>query len=895
MILFFAVSFSISAQGNEEQPAWSNTNLDFETRALDLLKRMTLEEKISQMGHESDAIPRFGMNEYNWWNECLHGVAGAGVATVFPQAIGMGASFDPDLMFLVADAISTEARAKHHEFVRNNDYGRLKGLTFWSPNINIYRDPRWGRGQETYGEDPYLTAEMGMPFVQGLQGGDEKYFKVVSTPKHYAVHSGPESERHSINVVPSARDLWETYLPAFHDLIVKSGAYSIMGAYNRVDGESATASWMLTNDILRNKWGFDGYVVSDCGGVRDIYSNHKIVNSIQEAAAVSVRKGCDLNCGSVYKQHLLEAVQQGFVDEGEVDLAVYRLMLARMKLGMFDPPEMVEYTQIPYSMNDSEAHNELALRMAQKSMTLLKNDGVLPLNLKKLKHIAVVGPNATSDDVLLGNYNGLPSNPVTVLDGIKNAVGDQAKVTYAKACPLVTENTVGGIYQVVGAEFLSTTDEQNNSVAGLKGQYFRGSEFEGDPLFVRVDNEINHNWGNEGPTDTEVARGIIDGSQRVPDNYFSVIWTGTLTAPESGLYKIGLSSNDYGKLFINDKLLVEGGAEWNPEPNIVDIELEKGEQYDVRIEYQEKKNEAAIYFIWETPGGRERTRYGASYSVDGSVLKQVKESDVAIFVGGLDAHWEGEELSHRVGIEGFYKGDRTTINLPEIQLQTLRELMETGTPVVMVLMAGGAVAFDGLEDELPAILEAWYPGQRGGDAVADVLFGNYNPAGRLPVTFYKSTDDLGDFSDYHMNGGNGKTYRYFKGEPLYPFGHGLSYSSFEYSDLNIDKTSFSEAEGITISFNVKNTGKYDGEEVVQVYVKDVQSDKVMPVKQLRKFKRILIKKGEENRVSFTLNPQEDFRYYDAFRQQYMVEPGSFEIQVGASSEDIRLKKTITVE
>jgi len=886
---------SMVAQEIKDSPMYLNTNLDFKVRAEDLVHRMSLEEKISQLGNESDAIPRFGINKYNWWNECLHGVAGAGVATVFPQAIGMAASFDPDLMYKVASAISTEARAKHHEFVRHNDFGRLKGLTFWSPNINIFRDPRWGRGQETYGEDPYLTGQMGMPFVKGLQGDDKKYFKVISTAKHYAVHSGPEAERHTFNVVLNTRDLWETYLPAFYDLMVKAKAYSIMGAYNRVDGESASASWLLLQDILRNKWGFEGYVVSDCGAISDIYRNHKIVNSAQEAAAIGIRKGCDLDCGNEYRRNLLKAVQDGLIDEKEIDLSVYRLMLARMKLGMFDPPEMVEYAQIPYAMNNCEEHNKIALSMSQKSMTLLKNNGVLPLKINKIKNIAVVGPNATSEDALIGNYNGLPSNPVNVLQGIKNAVGDNVKITYAQACPLVTENSIGGIYQVVGSEYLSTIDDQNNKVSGLKAEYYKGIELKGAPILVRIEKEVNHGWRNEGPTDTEVARGIISEDNKVPADSFSVRWTGKLTAPESGLFKLGLVVDSGGKLFLDDSLLVEDWNEWNAKPVMKEIMLEKNKKYNLKIEFVEKKGEAVAYFIWETPSGRERKRTGSSFEVANSVIEQVKKADIAIFVGGLDAKWEGEELSSRVGIDGFFKGDRTKIELPAIQIETIKTLQKTGTPIIMVLLSGSAIAFDGLENELPAILAAWYPGQRGGDAVADVLFGKYNPAGRLPVTFYKSTSDLGDFRDYNLKAKNGLTYRYFKGEPLYPFGHGLSYTSFQYSHMKIDKAIIKNKDDINISVKVKNVGDYDGDEVVQVYVKDLESDKVMPVKQLRKFKRISFKKGEEKTINFTLNAEEDLRYYDAFYKKYMVEPGDFEIQIGASSKDIRLKQTITVQ
>ena len=711
-------------------PKYSNTSLDFETRASDLVLLMTLEEKISQLGDGAPAIPRLNIQEYHWWNECLHGVARAGTATVFPQAIGMAASFDTNTMREVADIISDEARAKHHEAQRNKNYNIYNGLTFWSPNINIFRDPRWGRGHETYGEDPYLTGQMGMEFVKGLQGNDPKYFKVVATAKHFAVHNGPEPNRHSFNVLPSKRDLWETYLPAFKDLIVDAKVYSVMGAYNRVDGESASASWMLLSDILRKQWGFNGYVVSDCGAINDIFDSHKIVNTQEEAAALGIRRGCDLNCGSVYQRALKKAISQGLIGVKEIDLSVYRLMLARMKLGMFDPSELVPYAQIPFEVNNSKAHDDLALKMAQKSMTLLKNDGILPLNKKIINKIAVIGPNADNINALRGNYYGSASNPVTVINGIKEKAGKEIEVVYHKGVSLVTS--------------------QNK-----------------DSLVLSKE-----------------------------------------------------------------------------------------------------------------------------------VLKDIETADIAIFVGGLDATWEGEEsnkMRSRNGVDGFLGGDRTKIELPEVQLNALKAINKTGTPVVFVLLAGSAISFNGLEQELEGILAAWYPGQRGGDAVADVLFGNYNPAGRLPVTFYSSTKELAHFEDYNMRAGKGFTYRYYKGEALYPFGHGISYTKFKYTDLIIDRTTFSKSDEILVSVNVKNSGELEGEEVVQLYIKDVKSTTWMPLKQLREFKRISLKKGEEKTVEFKLKIIEDLRHYDATKQSYVVELGKFEIQIGSSSKDIRLKKIISIE
>tara|TARA_B110000093_G_scaffold67823_1_gene73705 strand:+ start:2883 stop:5099 length:2217 start_codon:yes stop_codon:yes gene_type:complete len=711
-------------------PIYSNISLDFESRAADLVSKMTLEEKISQLGDGAPAIPRLNIQEYHWWNECLHGVARAGTATVFPQAIGMAASFDTDAMIEVAEIISSEARAKHHEAQRNKNYNIYNGLTFWSPNINIFRDPRWGRGHETYGEDPYLTGQMGMQFVKGLQGSDPKYFKVVATAKHFAVHNGPEPNRHSFNVLPSKRDLWETYLPAFKDLIMDAKVYSVMGAYNRVDGESASASWMLLNDILRKQWGFEGYVVSDCGAINDIYSSHKIVNTEEEAAALGIRRGCDLNCGDVYQRALKKAVSQGLIGVKEIDLSVYRLMLARMKLGMFDPIELVDYAKIPFETNNSKAHNEKALKMAQKSMTLLKNNGILPLNKSSIKKIVVIGPNANNLSALRGNYYGSASNPITIINGIKAQAGSDIDIVFHKGVPLVTSQ----------------------------------------------------------------------------DN----------------------------------------------EPQVLSKEI----------------------------------------------LKDIETADIAVFVGGLDASWEGEEsneMREKNGVDGFYAGDRTKIELPEIQLNALKSIKKTGTPLIFILLAGSAISLNGLEQELDAFLAAWYPGQRGGDAVADVLFGKYNPAGRLPVTFYSSTNELADFEDYNMRAGKGFTYRYYKGEALYPFGHGISYTTFKYSDMIIDKTMIVDTDDILVSVKVKNSGDIDGEEVVQLYVKDVESTTWMPIKQLREFRRISLKKGEEKTVEFKLSPIKDMRYYDALKQNYAVEPGEFEIQIGSSSRDIRLKKIIEVK
>ncbi|MCF8357218.1 MAG: glycoside hydrolase family 3 C-terminal domain-containing protein [Prolixibacteraceae bacterium] len=894
LLISCLLPFLFYGQDKNDDKTYLDTSLNFETRAEKLVDLMTLEEKISQLGNNSAGIPRLGIKPYEWWNECLHGVARAGIATVFPQAIGMAATFDLDMMSEVANVISDEARAKHHEAFRNNDFSRYKGLTFWSPNINIFRDPRWGRGHETYGEDPYLTGQMGIRFVKGLQGDHPKYLKLVATAKHYAVHNGPEPERHSFNAVPNARDLWETYLPAFYDLMVEGKAYSLMGAYNRVDGESASASWMLLEDILRDKWGFEGYVVSDCGSIRDIYAFHKIVNSPEEAAAIGVRRGCDLNCGAVYQQHLFEAVQQGLIDEGEIDLAVYRLMLARMKLGMFDPPEMVPFAQIPYEVNDCEKHDALALEMAQKTMTLLKNDGTLPLKKNKIRKIAVIGPNANSVVALRANYHGEASNPVTILDGIKNTVAKRTKVYYNEGCPIVEHEKDQNRHDVIESKYLSTTDENGKTVNGLKGEYFNGINFEGPPVVTKVDDQIRMFWMEGSPTSTQVAQGMLTDEQQVNSDYFSIRWTGKLKAPETGTWEIGFVSDDGVRLYLDGELIAEDWTVHDMMPTISKVDFEAGREYDIKLEYYEEMGDAGIWLVWKKVEEQKKVEKGP-FEPSEEMLKEVAKADVAVFVGGLDANWEGEEMRGLKGIEGFNGGDRTKIELPESQLKTIRDMQATGTPVVFVLMAGSAISFDGLEENLPAILMAWYPGQRGGDAVADVLFGEYNPAGRLPVTFYTSTDELADFTDYNMQAGKGFTYRYYKGEPLYPFGHGLSFTNFEYSAIKVDKTTICNDDEFTITVNVKNVGDMDGEEVVQLYVKDVNSEMVMPNKQLKGFERVALKKGEEKTISFTLKAADDLKYYSARYKRYLVEPGDFEIQVGASSGDIRLKTIVSVE
>jgi beta-glucosidase len=690
-----------------DAPAYLDSSLPFEQRAHDLVSRMTLEEKVSQMLHEAAAIARLGVPQYNWWNECLHGVGRAGLATVFPQAIGLAATWDVDLMGRVAAAISDEARAKHHEFVRQGIRDVCTGLTFWSPNINIFRDPRWGRGHETYGEDPHLTARLGVAFVKGLQGDHPRYLKLVATPKHYAVHSGPEPARHSFDARVGLHIMRDTYLPAFEACVKEGKAASVMGAYNRVNGEACCASKTLLKDILRDEWGFDGYVVSDCGAINDIFLWHRVAETAPEAAALAVKRGCDLNCGDTYR-YLLGAVDKGLITGEEIAQAVERLFVARMRLGMFDAPEMVPYAQIPYSVVDSPQHRRLALEAAQESLVLLKNEGnLLPLR-KGLRTIAVIGPYAMDSQSLRGNYNGTPAEEVTILEGIKRKAGRRTRVLYAPGTDVTGASTV----------------------------------------------------------DAEEAWIICRGA------------------------------------------------------------------------------------------------------------------DVAIVVLGSSPWLEGEESQP---CELLGAGDRHSLDLPGKQEWLLQRVHATGIPVVLVLVNGSALAINWADENVPAILETWYPGQAGGLAVAEALFGDANPGGRLPVSFYKSLDQVPPFEDYSMAG---HTYRYFRGEPLYPFGYGLSYTQFAYSDLKLSRTRLKAGQVLRLSVTVENTGSRPGDEVVQLYLRDVETSAPAPIRSLKGFQRVRhLGPGRRKTVRFTVEPRDMALVND--EGKHIIEPGLFELSVGGGQPGAR--------
>ena len=820
---------------------FQNTNLSTQERVESLLSEMTIQEKMGQMLYTSPAIERLGVPEYNWWNECLHGVARAGYATVFPQSISIAASWDTDLIHEVASVISDEARAKHHEFARRGLRKIYQGLTFWSPNINIFRDPRWGRGHETYGEDPYLTGQMGMQFVKGLQGNDPNYLKVVATAKHFAVHSGPEPLRHVFDAKISERDLRETYLPAFRTLVVDGGVYSVMGAYNRFRGEACCASPFLSG-ILRNEWGFKGYIVSDCWAIADIWQYHKIAKDEAEAAAMAVKTGTDLECGNTYKA-LPEALKRGLITEKDLDVCVGRLLTARMKLGMFDPDEKVPYAQIPFSVNDNPAHDQLARVAAQKSIVLLKNaNHTLPLK-KNLSKVAVIGPNADEIESLWGNYNGIPSHPVTVLQGIKNKIAPQAEVLYAQGSELADGITK---LTAIPSIYLETEDGKQ----GAFGEYFANNKLEGKPLFTRIDDNVDFYWEAGSP------------DPRMPVDNFSVRWTTYLKVPQTGDYEIGIWSMPNFKITCDGKEILGGDNEHHAFHSQKKLTLESGKRYKLVFDYKNYHGDGTASLLWSTP----------KPNMLAEAVETAKKADVVVLVLGLNQRLEGEEMP--IQVDGFKGGDRTHLNLPKAQEQLMEAIKATGKPVVLVLLNGSALSVNYAAENMDAILSAGYPGQEGGNAVADVLFGDYNPAGRLPVTYYKSVDQLPAFENYDMEG---RTYRYFRQSPLYPFGFGLSYTNFTYTDLSLPKE-VKMGENVTVSVKVTNSGERDGDEVVQLYLTDEKASTPRPIRSLEGFKRISLKKGESQIVSFTLEPRQLSMINNKDKQ--VIEPGYFTISIG---------------
>jgi beta-glucosidase len=765
-----------------------------EKRATSLVGQMTLEEKVSQMQNDASAIPRLNVPAYNWWNEGLHGIARSGYATVFPQAIGLAATWDAPLIHEVADTISTEARAKNSEALRNDNRSIYYGLDIWSPNINIFRDPRWGRGQETYGEDPFLTSRLGVAFVEGLQGDDPRYYKTIATPKHFAVHSGPETTRHTANIKPSAHDLEDTYLPAFRATVTEAKAGSVMCAYNSVDGEPACANTLLLQDRLRTAWRFNGYVTSDCAAITDISAGHRYSPDLEHAAVVALRAGTDTSCGKEYAV-LVKAVHDGLVSEKELDRSVLRLFTARFELGLFDDPGKVKYAQIPFSEDDSPAHRELALKTAEESIVLLKNDGILPL--KESAKIAVIGPNAASLAAIEGNYNGVPSHPILPLAGLESEFG-AARILYAQGSPYVSELPLP-----VPRTLLHPAD--GDSRFGLKGEYFDNVELRGAPTMTRVDQQIQFDWNAASP------------DKSISPSHFGVRWTGTIQAPAAGDYKFSLTlahcypcgDAESVKVYFDDKALSD-----QPVPATeyrssglkpFTLHFADASRHAIRIEYTHKAKlfGAGITLNWIPAIAAERD----------AAVEAAKQADIVVAFVGLSPELEGEEMP--VHVEGFDGGDRTSIELPTAQQELLEAVAATGKPVVVVLLNGSALAVGWAKQHANAIVEAWYPGEEGGTAIAHVLTGTTNPAGRLPVTFYASTRDLPPFDDYSMPG---RTYRYYTGTPLWGFGYGLSYSTFQWTNLKLSATSLKAGDSLVVDADVENTSDHVGDAVSELYL-----------------------------------------------------------------------------
>jgi beta-glucosidase len=842
---FVAVSNSMAQTSSA--PPYLNPSLPIEQRVDDLVGRMTLDEKASQLVNQARAIPRLQVPAYDWWSEALHGVANAGTATVFPEPIGLAATFDAPLIHDMAVVIGTEARAKHNQAVSAGRRDIMEGLDFWSPNINIFRDPRWGRGQETYGEDPHLTGRMGVAFVTGMQGDDPKYYRVISTPKHFAVHSGPEPSRHTINVEVSKHDMEDTYLPAFRAAVTEGKAGSVMCAYNRVNAEPACANSFLLEDELRTAWKFSGYVVSDCDAVDDIQRGHQFTQTLAEAGAVSLKRGMDNECADFFTRakdnsdyvKYVDAVKQGLLTEKDLDVSLKRLFTARFRLGLFDPPAMVPYAQTPESEIDSAAHRTLALQAARESIVLLKNDGVLPLS-DSIKKIAVVGPLAESVRVLHGNYSGTASHATTALDGIRKQFAS-AQVTYTPGMNFLRPE------ELIPASVLSTQEGK----PGLTGEYFTKKDFEGTPQAVRVDQAIDLQRFHPERSSIAPPAGIVGD--------FSVRWTGFLTPAESGNYEIG-DVGSMNRLWLDGKLIVDDFILHDPKPTKATVQLEKGHRYPIKLEYGQ--GGTGIRLVW--------LRVIADPIPQAIAL--AKQADAVVAVVGITSQLEGEEM--QVDVPGFKGGDRTSLDLPKEEEDLLEALKATGKPLIVVLMNGSALSVNWANDNANAILDGWYSGEEGGTAIAQTLAGVNNPAGRLPVTFYKGVEQLPAFDDYSMKN---RTYRYFDGQPLYPFGFGLSYSKFAYSNVTLSTPALKAGDSLSVDAEVKNVSDREGDEVVELYLSFPKVPGA-PIHALRGIDRVHLKGGETQHVHFTLDP----RGLSAANENgdRMVAAGSYRIVVG---------------
>lgn len=847
-LLYLLPLFLLSGCG---QATYKNASLPAEERAGLLLKELTLEEKVSLMMDGSKPVERLGIKPYNWWNEALHGVARAGLATVFPQPIGMAASFSPETVYEVFTAVSDEARAKNTYYASQGSRERYQGLTMWTPTVNIYRDPRWGRGIETYGEDPYLTSRMGVMVVKGLQGtNDGKYDKLHACAKHFAVHSGPEWNRHEFNAENiKPRDLYETYLPPFEALVKEGKVKEVMCAYNRFEGDPCCGSDRLLMQILRDEWGFDGIVLSDCGAIADFYRDygHKTHPDAESASAAAVLSGTDLECGSSYEA-LVEAVKQGKIDEKAVDVAVKRLLTARFALGEMDEPEKVSWTGIPFSVVASAGHDSLALDMARKSMTLLMNkDNALPLKRGGLT-VAVMGPNANDSVMQWGNYNGMPPHTVTILDGIRKALGSDDRLIYEQGCGWVERTQIQSVFNRC-----KTADGK----PGFSARYWNNVTRDGEPVTTAQVATPFH-FCTSGATVFAPGVNLTD---------FSATYNSVFTPDQSGEVVFDIYAYGSGRLRINGEEVRGFSNQHGGQKSAYTLQVQAGKTYDVELDFEYFRSDAQLNFD-----------LGFKKEVDvRKSVERVKDADVVVFVGGVSPNLEGEEMG--VNLPGFRGGDRTDIELPAVQRELIAALHRAGKKVVLVNCSGSPIGLEPETERCGAILQAWYPGQAGGTAVAEVLFGDYNPAGRLPVTFYRNVSQLPDFEDYNMTG---RTYRYMTQEPLFPFGYGLSYTTFSYGAVVLESENIKADEKLKLSVPVTNTGKCDGEEVVQVYLKK-HGDAEGPGKALRAFKRVHIPAGKTVDVEFDLGDKE-LMWWNPQSNTMRVSEGSYELMVGGSSQ-----------
>ncbi len=836
LILCLLICSSLQGQGQS-----------YDTRIRYLISQMTLEEKISQLVYTAPGIPRLNIPKYDWNSECLHGIIDDSV-TVFPQSIGLAAMWNPELIYEMGSAISDEGRILFRT--------RGKGMSYWSPNLNLARDPRWGRTQETFGEDPFLGSRIAVQYIKGLQGNDPKYWKAIASPKHFCVHSGPEPLRYMFNAVVNQRDFWESYMPMWKAAFTEGKAHGVMAAYNAVNGIPNAANKHFIHDILKKRWGFDGYVVTDCGAIVYLLYAHWYAYCETETVRMALEAGMDLECGSMLSDYAMQALKEEVITEAQIDSAVYHLLMTRFKLGLFDDPDSVSFNKIPLSDLVSKEHVDIAYKQAQQSMVLLKNDKTLPLS-KDYDSIVVIGPNAVGNN--FGCYSGYTPDATDILKGITKKVAPKTKVNYFTGC-----SKIGYFTELVQTRYLKTPDGK----PGLKAEYFNNMDFSGEPALIKTDSLINYDW-HEGSPDPSIR----------PDS-FCIRWSGFIHADTSDIYTIKMISDDGVRVYFNDTLVINDW-QWHSSTELVsNVYMEAGHEYPIVIEYFDHAIYASARFEFGT--------YTTGDARIDSMVKVASKYDAIIFAGGLGVEFEMEDIP--VYLPGFYRGDRTNLDLPAIQVKFLKALKKANKPLVFVMQNGSSMSINELNDSIPAIIEMWYGSHRGGDALADIIFGDYNPSGKLPLTFYKSVNDLPEFTDYNMEG---RTYKYNHKEPLYPFGYGLSYTTYRYNSMNLaaKEIDISVEDTLPIKFNISNTGAMDGDEIVQFYFRSLDAKMPMPIKSLAGFKRVHVRSGRSVSDSVKVYLM-DFAVFDSTLDDYRIEPGRYEVQMAASAKDVRIVDTV---